>query len=167
LANAITMIGNAGANVLTGTAFADRIEGGGGADQLLGGSGNDTLFGGLGNDTLTGGEGEDHFVLNTAPNAANNRDVLVDFESGTDHIELSLLVFKGLGKTTGALGEAQFWAGADAVKGHDADDRVVYNTSTGSLYYDADGSGKGAAVEIAVLGLATHPTLDHGDFLLI
>ncbi|MBL8406745.1 MAG: M10 family metallopeptidase C-terminal domain-containing protein [Candidatus Accumulibacter sp.] len=167
LANAITMIGNAGANVLTGTAFADRIEGGGGGDQLLAGSGNDTLFGGLGNDTLTGGNGEDHFVLNTAPNAANNRDVLVDFESGTDHIQLSLLVFKGLGKTTGALGEAQFWAAADAVKGHDADDRVVYNTSTGSLYYDADGSGKGAAVEIAVLGLATHPTLDHGDFLLI
>jgi hypothetical protein len=34
---------------------------------------------------------------------------------------------------------------------------VTYNTSTGALYYDADGSGSGAAQLVATL--TTHPTL--------
>src|SRR5207248_1402446 len=39
--------------------------------------------------------------------------------------------------------------------GHDADDRVVFDTTTGSLYYDADGSGAGAAQLIASLDTGT------------
>jgi Ca2+-binding RTX toxin-like protein len=35
--------------------------------------------------------------------------------------------------------------------GHDSDDRLIYDTSTGALYYDADGSGSKKAVQIAVL----------------
>jgi serralysin len=165
--NAITLVGNAGANLLTGTAYADQIDGGNGADRIVGGSGNDTLNGGQGNDSLTGGDGADAFVFNTAPNAASNKDTLIDFQAGTDHIDFSLLLFPALGGSTGDLGVEQFWAAAGAIKGHDADDRIVYNTTSGSLYYDADGSGSGAAVEIALVGISTHPTLDHGDFHLI
>jgi serralysin len=165
--NAITLIGNAGANLLTGTAYADQIDGGSGADRIIGGSGNDTLIGGQGNDTLTGGDGADAFVFNTAPNASSNKDALIDFQAGSDHIDLSLLLFTALGGSAGDLSEEQFWAAAGAVRGHDADDRMVYNTTSGSLYYDADGSGSGAAVEIALVGISTHPTLDHGDFHLI
>jgi Ca2+-binding RTX toxin-like protein len=50
-----------------------------------------------------------------------------------------------------AAGDARFYAAAGATGGHDADDRLVYNTSTGQLYYDADGSGGGAAQLVATL----------------
>jgi len=38
---------------------------------------------------------------------------------------------------------------------------VIYNTTTGALYYDADGSGSGAAQQITVL--AGHPALAATD----
>ena len=72
-----------------------------------------------------------------------------------------------LGLTTGTLSIDQFWAGAEVVKGHDADDRIVYNTTSGALYYDADGSGSSAAVQIALMGLSIHPTLTYQDFLIV
>ena len=50
-----------------------------------------------------------------------------------------------------ASGDVRFFAGAGAAAGHDADDRVVYNTSTGQLYYDDDGSGAHAAQLVATL----------------
>ncbi len=48
--------------------------------------------------------------------------------------------------------------------GHLATDRVIYNTTTGALYYGADGSGSGAAVQIGVLD--GHPTLAYTDVLI-
>ena len=48
----------------------------------------------------------------------------------------------------GALSGKAFWAGT---KAHDADDRIVYNKKTGALYYDDDGSGAHAMVQIAKL----------------
>jgi Ca2+-binding RTX toxin-like protein len=47
----------------------------------------------------------------------------------------------------------------------DAFDRVIYETDTGNLFYDADGNGAGAAVQFAVLspGLA----LTNADFFVI
>ena len=47
----------------------------------------------------------------------------------------------------------------------DANDYLVYNQATGALFYDADGNGAGAAVQIALLG--THPVLTNADFVVI
>jgi len=167
LANAISIIGNSGANTLTGTAYGDVINAGGGADNINAGGGDDLIYGGLGNDTLTGGDGTDWFVFNTTPNSAANKDQITDFLPGTDKIQLSLATFKALGSTPGDLAETQFWAGAGAVKGHDPDDRIVYNTDTGALYYDADGSKPGAPIQIAVIGVSSFPEMTGGDFQMI
>lgn len=48
---------------------------------------------------------------------------------------------------------------------HDNDDRIIFNTTTGALYYDADGSGKGAAVQFATLIGVTD--LNATDFMII
>lgn len=165
--NGLSIIGNAGTNSLTGTAFNDLIDGGAGNDILIGGAGNDTLYGQAGNDFLTGGAGADSFVFNASLSASTNRDTVTDFQSGIDSIQLSRAIFRSLGTTTGGLDATRFWAGAGVVGGHDADDRIVYNTTTGALYYDADGSGRGAAVQICLLGTAAHPTIASTDFQII
>jgi len=167
LANAISLTGNSGANILTGTAYGDIISAGAGADKVYAGAGDDTLYGGLGNDTLTGGDGADIFVFNTTPSSTANKDLITDFTPGTDKVQLSLAIFRALGSAVGNLAESQFWAGAGAVKGHDADDRIVYDTNTGTLYYDADGSKPAAAIAIAVMGVSTFPELAFSDFQLI
>ena len=165
LNNALT--GNALANNLNGGAGADTLDGGAGNDVLTGGEGNDVLIGGLGNDNLTGNAGSDLFVFNSAPNASTNKDTLIDFLSGTDKLQFSKAVFAGLGSQAGGLSAGQFWASANATGAHDADDRLVYNTTSGALYYDADGNGGSAAVQIALIGTTTHPTLTYTDIQII
>jgi uncharacterized delta-60 repeat protein len=147
--NALTITGNAGVNILVGTAF------------------NDTLVGGKGSDVLTGGAGADAFVFNFVPNTSNNRDTITDFTSGTDVLQLSKAIYTAISGAIGGLATEQFWSAPGAVTGHDADDRIVYNQTTGILYYDADGSGSGAAVQIALLGTSTHPALAFTDIVLI
>ena len=48
-----------------------------------------------------------------------------------------------------------------------ANDYLIYNTTTGALYFDADGNGAGLAVQIALLGSATHPVIANTDFLMV
>jgi Ca2+-binding RTX toxin-like protein len=65
---------------------------------------------------------------------------------------------------TFAPGDARFWSSTSG-RAHDADDRVIYNTSNGQLSYDADGTGAGLAQLIATLQGA--PTLEAGDITII
>jgi Ca2+-binding RTX toxin-like protein len=154
---------------VTGSSFGDKLTGDGNANVLNGSGGNDTLYGKLGKDTLTGGAGADIFVLDTATGAANV-DTITDFTSASDKIQLSKAIFTQAGSLGNLATDARFWSvnGSGVVAGHDADDRFVYNTTTGNLYYDADGSGTGTAVLIATLGTATtHPTLAYSDLQII
>jgi Ca2+-binding RTX toxin-like protein len=160
----LTLTGKSAINA-TGNTLDNTISGNTGANIINGSDGNDILFGGLGNDTLTGGAGTDHFVFNTALNAKSNKDSITDFLSGTDKIYLENAVMTALGLTTGSLTTDQFFSSSTAVKGNDLTDRIIYNTTTGALYYDADGSGKGNAVQFATLvGVAT---LTVDDFTII
>jgi Ca2+-binding RTX toxin-like protein len=45
-----------------------------------------------------------------------------------------------------------------------ASTRITYDQATGVLSYDADGTGAGAAVQIAIVGTTTHPALTASDF---
>jgi len=166
LLNGVSITGNAGNNVLTGTALSDTLIGNAGNDTINGGAGSDYLFGGLGNDSLSGGAGVDAFVFDSAPNARNNLDTISDFVSGVDKIQFAKAIFARLGPI-GALSTNEFYAAAGAVRGADALDRIVYNTTSGALYYDADGSGNGAAIQVALIGSTTHPALAVGDFQIV
>jgi len=149
--------GGSGADTITGDAYANTLKGN---------SGNDVLNGGLGKDVLTGGSGKDYFDFTTALGSANV-DTITDFTVGSDKIRLENSVMTKLQGTPGALNKASYWEGAGITKGHDADDRILYDTSSGKLYYDADGSGSTAAVQIALVGTSSHANLDYSDFLVI
>jgi uncharacterized repeat protein (TIGR02059 family) len=157
LSNIEGLIGGSAADRLTGNAADNILIGGGGNDTISGGDGFDQLRGGAGNDTLTGGTGIDWFIFDTTPNATSNRDTIIDFTSGTDKLQFSKAIFTGLsGAALGDLSSNAFWSGAGVTTAHDADDRFIYNTTNGSLYYDADGNASGsAAVLVATLGATT------------
>ncbi len=174
LANIIT--GNAGNNYLAGGAGNDKLNGGAGNDTLIGGAGNDIImggagndiiYGGMGNDTLTGGVGADSFVFNIAANASTNLDTITDFTSGTDLLKFTVAALTSLG-TLGqfAIGDQRFWSSNTGVA-HDTTDRLIYNTSTGRLSYDSDGTGTGVAITIEVLGTSTHPALVATDIFVM
>jgi serralysin len=138
---------NRSPNVITGNNFANTLSGGIGNDTLLGGGGNDVLYGGAGKDTLTGGAGNDYLVFNTPLNASTNVDRITDFNVVQDTIRLENAVMPGLGS---ALASTGFWKSATGLA-HDANDRVIYETDTGWLNYDSNGSAAGGAVHIAQL----------------
>ncbi|WP_052954706.1 calcium-binding protein [Microvirga vignae] len=165
------LTGSSYADQLTGTSSANGLDGGGGNDLLSGGSGNDTLEGGLrygydtlvggaGSDVLTGGLGQDVFGFDAVP-GAGNVDTITDFGVGTDKIQLSGATFKGL--AAGTLSTAAFKLGTVATT---LDQHILYDRTTGELFWDADGSGTAsAAVKFATVTAGT--ALSATDFLVV
>jgi Ca2+-binding RTX toxin-like protein len=133
-----------------------------GADMLEGGRGNDLLDGGLAADTLIGGAGEDSFRFSTAL-GSGNVDKINDFNVADDLILLDNLIFTTVGGN-GALTSGAFHKSASGVA-NSADDRIIYDTNDGTLSYDADGSGSGAAIQFAQL--RANLNLSAADFLVI
>lgn len=144
--------GGSGADTLTGDAGVNRLEGGDGADRLNGG---------LGADVLVGGSGKDVFVFNTAL-GAGNVDRTESFNVADDTLWLENNgIFNGL--AAGALATGAFNTGSAATQ---ADDRIIFNKSTGALYFDPDGSGGTAAVQFATLS-GVSGTVGASDFLIV
>jgi Ca2+-binding RTX toxin-like protein len=147
---------------LTGNEIAQSITGNAGANVLDGKGGNDVLNGLGGKDTLRGGTGSDIFVFDTALGAANV-DTIADFSVVDDTIRLENAIFAAL-TTTGTLSLANFRANTTG-EAQDSNDRIIYETDTGRLYYDADANGAGARIHFATLtGL---PTLTNADFAVV
>ncbi len=131
---ALTTTSNNGVTAinLTGNDKAQTIVGNAGFNVLQGNGGDDYLQGRAGHDTLTGGAGEDKFLFNTTLNAATNVDTITDMTAGVDLIRLDDAFFAGIGPV-GVLSADAFHIGATAA---DAEDRIVYNSATGQLFFD-------------------------------
>jgi Ca2+-binding RTX toxin-like protein len=128
------------------------VLGSAGGDTITGTAGSDRLTGNLGGDTLTGGAGADTFVFNRAP-GGTNVDSITDFSSAEgDKIALARTVFTAF-TTTGQLAEGEFGT------------KVLYDSASGALSYDADGAGSGAAVQFATLSAGL--SLTAGDFMIL
>ena len=149
--------GNDMANVLRGNSGANVLRGLKGDDALAALPGKDVLIGGGGRDLLSGGSGDDVYrflSLDDSRATASKRDIILDFWSGEDRIDLAALdanperagdqafVFRGAGSFSGANGEIR--------------------VAPGRVVADLDGD------RVADLRIDLQPllTLDRDDFIL-
>ena len=151
------LLGNAADNLFMGRA---------GNDSMSGGAGNDHLMSEGGNDALTGGSGADEFRF-AAPAGTADADRITDFVPGSDKIVLdgSFTSYHEEAATTFgdfAPNDDRFYAARGATAAHDDTDRVIYDTSSGRLYYDPDGTGPAPVLIMATLQGA--PALAATDF---
>ena len=132
------ILGYGGADTLTGGAGYDTILGGTGADLLDGGLGDDVLIGGGNGDTLTGGAGADCFVF-TAPgdSTAGARDLILDFASGIDAVDLA-----GIDANSLVAGDQAFvFIREAAFSGTAGELRIQSGAAMAFLSGDVDGDG--------------------------
>jgi Ca2+-binding RTX toxin-like protein len=128
------------------------------------GSANDWFDGSAGADTLTGGADADTFLFDTEFSSAANVDSISDLIAGLDKIGLDKEIFTALkNEDQGSLLSDYFRASTNGLAA-DENDYFLYNTTTGALFYDADGSGQGVATQFATL--TTKPTLSASDFVI-
>jgi Ca2+-binding RTX toxin-like protein len=171
-----TIYGGVGIDTINGNNDDDTIYGGSGNDIINGNNGNDTLFGGSGIDNITGGNnndivigGYDGDILNGSGGADIFRylslqdagDTISGFSVADDTFQFDNVGFAQIG-ADGTLAATAFFVGAGAA---DASDRIIYNSATGALYYDADGLGGAAQTQIATL--STGLALTFADFEVI
>ncbi len=152
-----TMIGEEGDDVLFGNDGNDWLAGSDGADALDGGAGDDVLIGGLGVDVLWGGDGADRFTWLLAAEAG---DVVRDFTSGTDSINLYTFGFTG---PEGQLDAGSFATGNGLPA--DLGSANYYFDLTGrGLWFDASG---GATDDIIIIAGFETGSVTHTDIFLV
>ncbi len=159
------MIGKGFNNAAEGDTYQgiENVKGGLFDDFFIGDDGANRLEGALGADTLVGNGGADWFLMTYAPGQSNpfgsdNVDTILDFQHGEDKVGLSGSAFGGLAAVT----SDNFVHGTAA---GDADDRLFYDQATGALWFDADGSGEGAATMVAMF--TNHADLAATDFAVL
>ncbi|MFN6540493.1 MAG: beta strand repeat-containing protein [Nostoc sp. EkiNYC01] len=109
-----------------------------GNNTLKGGNGDDILIGGNGNDRLYGGGGTDTFAFNSIYEGI---DTIYDFNPTNELIQMSRSYYNIGGLSVGVLLANQFTIGASATT---SAQRFIYNSTTGALFFDPDGSASGS-----------------------
>ncbi len=145
--------GDAGANEFYTGGLTDRLYGRAGDDLLFGEGGADAFYGGLGADTMTAGDDADrtdrfiYFNIAESGVGAGNRDVITDFVSGEDRIEIRRFdadITQGFKQAFDFIGAAAFTNTAGQLR---------YDQSGGITVVQADVDGDGAAdFEIELTG---------------
>ncbi|MGX3066505.1 Ig-like domain-containing protein [Ursidibacter arcticus] len=115
-----------------GNTLNNVIRGNDVGNTLSGLEGDDTLIGGLGIDTLTGGAGKDTFVFDSALNG--KADIITDFVSGEDKIQLSKVIFTVLNTDLSNL-----------------NDHLFYDKASGELRYNGENTGVDNAIHFATV----------------
>jgi Ca2+-binding RTX toxin-like protein len=169
-----SLYGGDGADSLVAGVGNDFIKGGAGNDKLYGNEGNDTLYssegndlidGGAGNDwligdsqkdTLVGGAGNDVFEFYLEGLTGRYADQLSDFKVGEDKIYLDDANYNRITITASNFDKGTITSATLAGQYY------IYNTSNGTLYYDADGNGAGLG--IAICTLTGKPNISVSDF---
>lgn len=128
----------------TGNELANTITGNSQRNTLSGGAGNDILTGNDGNDKLIGGAGSDSFQFLKLNSGV---DTIDDFETGIDKIVIDSA---GFGITSCSLLSSDTNLPAPT----EAKPYLLYNYNNGELWFDKDGTGSSAAVQIADLSFS-------------
>jgi Ca2+-binding RTX toxin-like protein len=161
--------GRPGNDVVRAGAAQASLRGTLGNDVVRGGLREHTLFAGQEDDTLccgaethclygkaeanlvTGGNSADLCVFRNALDEKVNVNTIVGFRTGVDKMVLDALALGSLASLAkDAVAAGNFVAEAGAVA-QDADDFILYDTTTHILSCDANGSGAGIAQQVAVL----------------
>jgi uncharacterized delta-60 repeat protein len=169
---AINGTGNTLPNSIIGNSAANRINGGGGNDILNGGGGNDVFLVNPGNDRLTGGTGADRFIYNT--NATFTRtavgvDTITDFIiSQNDKIVLDKTTFPKITSAngTGFSRDVEFAKVNTDAKAAISGADIVYNTATGALFYNQNGTATGFGTGGKFAVLSNKPNLTENQFII-
>jgi Ca2+-binding RTX toxin-like protein len=152
----------ASVEALVGTGFGDDVRGNAAGNALFGLAGNDFIVGLGGIDIMNGGAGVDTFFYATAGDGGGNGDIIQDLVSGQDRIMVDGSQF-GLGSPGGvALDGFRFVYGANATL---ATIQFGYDTATGEVWYDFNGTAGGGRVTLAYL--MGGPTLVNTDILVL
>ncbi len=131
------------------------------AQTIVGNAGTNRLEGGGGQDVLTGGAGTDTFVFN-ADVRWQNRTEITDYNPAQDRIFLKMEHFAGTNQ--GWLGTGYFRANTSG-QAQDASDRIIYETDTGRLFYDADGFEAGSRIWFGTLDAGL--SMSAGEFYMM
>lgn len=185
-----SVTGGAGTDSIDGGDGADTLIGAAAADTILGGDGADSIVGGDGIDALTGGAGADLFSFSTIALAINANNI-TDFDAGTggDVVQID----SGLDSQAGSItaGAALTLVTVAVATGADTANQLIVDTTanitalgnlsahavndynyaidstTGAIWYDADGNWTAGRVQIGDLDFSDADALVAGNFAVI